>query len=136
MRAILSVRPKCSHRCVSRKETPLKPVQILKHAPRKSTQQTSMRTEWLKHIAIQTVQEHLLSGRLIFIHFQCWEVPPFFTIQRQRCIKFLCPKDPEFCTPLALKCQKGQHLPVLEVYKSSLPLSITRKLSRRIKGTN
>ena len=29
MRAIWSVRPKCSHRCVSRKETPLKPVQIL-----------------------------------------------------------------------------------------------------------
>ena len=31
MRAIWSVRPKCSHRCVSLKETPLKPVQILKH---------------------------------------------------------------------------------------------------------
>ena len=31
MRAILSVRPKCSHRCISLKETPLKPVQILKH---------------------------------------------------------------------------------------------------------
>ena len=30
MRAILSVRPTCSHRCVSLKETPLKPVQILK----------------------------------------------------------------------------------------------------------
>ena len=30
MRAIWSVRPKCSHRCVSLKETPLKPVQILK----------------------------------------------------------------------------------------------------------
>ena len=27
MRAILSFRPKCSHRCVSLKETPLKPVQ-------------------------------------------------------------------------------------------------------------
>ena len=34
MRAILSVRPKCSHRCVSLKETPLKPVQILKHTSR------------------------------------------------------------------------------------------------------
>ena len=31
MRAIWSVRPKCSHRCVSLKETSLKPVQILKH---------------------------------------------------------------------------------------------------------
>ena len=28
MRAILFVRPKCSHRCASRKETPLKPVLI------------------------------------------------------------------------------------------------------------
>ena len=26
----------------------------------KSTEQTSMRTKWLKHIAIQTVEEHLL----------------------------------------------------------------------------
>ena len=59
MRAILSVWPKCSHRCVSRKETPLKPAQNLKHATRKSTKQTSMRTKWFKHIAIQTVQEHL-----------------------------------------------------------------------------
>ena len=32
MRAILSVRPKCSHRCVAWKETPLKPVQILNRA--------------------------------------------------------------------------------------------------------
>ena len=31
MRAVWSVRPKCSHRCVSLKKTPLKPVQILKH---------------------------------------------------------------------------------------------------------
>ena len=52
MRATLSVRPKSSHKCVSRKETPLKPVQILKHATRKSTEQTSMRTKWFKHIAI------------------------------------------------------------------------------------
>ena len=32
MRAMWSVRPKCSHRCVSLNETPLKPVQILKSA--------------------------------------------------------------------------------------------------------
>ena len=25
----------------------------------------------------------------------------------QRCIKILCPKDPEFYTPLALNCEKG-----------------------------
>ena len=52
MRAILFVRPNCSHRCVSLKESPLKPVQILKHTTRESTEQTSMRTKWFKHIAI------------------------------------------------------------------------------------
>ena len=52
MRAILSVRPKCSHRCVSLKETPLKPVQILKHTTKKSIEQTVMRTKWFKHIEI------------------------------------------------------------------------------------
>ena len=52
MRAILSVRPKCSHRCVSLKETPLKPVQILKHTTKSSAEQTSMRTKWFKHIAL------------------------------------------------------------------------------------
>ena len=35
------------------------------------------------------------NGRLIFIHLQCWEVLPFCRFQRQRCIKILCPKDPE-----------------------------------------
>ena len=65
MRAIWSVRPKCSHRCVSLKESPLKPVLILKHATKRSTEQTSMRTKWFKHIAIQTVQEHLLNFHVI-----------------------------------------------------------------------
>ena len=60
-------------------------------------------------------------GRLIFIHLQCWEVRPFSTIQRQWCIKILCPKDPEFYTPLVLNCQKGQHLSALEVYKNQSP---------------
>ena len=36
MRAIWSVRPKCSHRCVSLKETPLKPVQSLRHTQPKT----------------------------------------------------------------------------------------------------
>ena len=49
MRAILSVRPKCSHRCISLKETPLKPVQIFKHTTKNSAEQTSMRTKWFKH---------------------------------------------------------------------------------------
>ena len=73
-----------------------------------------------------TLPEHwrLLSclGRLIFIHLQCCEVLPFLTIQHQRCIKILCPKDPEFYTPLALNCQEGQHLPALEVYKNQSPM--------------
>ena len=52
MRAIWSVRPKCSHRCVSLTETPLKPVQSLKHMTENSAEQTVMRTKWFKHIAI------------------------------------------------------------------------------------
>ena len=31
------------------------------------------------------------------------------------------PKDPEFYTPLALSCQKEQHLSALEVYKNQSP---------------
>ena len=61
-------------------------------------------------------------GRLILIHLQCWEVLPFLTIQRQWCIKTLFPKDPEFYTPLALNCQKGQQLSALEVYKNQSPI--------------
>ena len=52
MRAIWSVRPNCSHRRVSQKETPLKPVQSLKHTTENSAEQTVMRTKWFKHIAI------------------------------------------------------------------------------------
>ena len=43
---------------------------------------------------------------------------PFCRYQRQRCIKILCPKDPDL---LALKTAKGQHLPALEVYKNQSP---------------
>ena len=49
MRAILPVRPKCSHRCVSLKESPLKPVLILNHTTKNSTEQTSMRMKCFKH---------------------------------------------------------------------------------------
>ena len=52
------------------------------------------------------------TGRLIFIHHQCWEALPFLTIQRQRCIKVL------------LNCQNGQHLPAPEVYKNQSPISL------------
>ena len=60
-------------------------------------------------------------GRLIFIHLQCWEALRILTFQHQRCIKILCPKGPEFYTPLALKSQNSQHLPALEVYKNQSP---------------
>ena len=56
----LSVGPKCSHRCVSLKASPLKVVPILKYATKISPEQTSIRTKWFKHVAIQTGQEHLL----------------------------------------------------------------------------
>ena len=52
MRALWSVRPKCSHRCVSLTETSLKPVQTLKHTTKSSVEQTAMRTKWFQHIAI------------------------------------------------------------------------------------
>ena len=61
-------------------------------------------------------------GRLIFIHHHCWEVLLFLTIQRQRCMKILCPKDPEFYTPLVLTCQKRSAPPSTGgVLKSVLP---------------
>ena len=60
-------------------------------------------------------------GRLIFIHLQCWEVLPSCRCHRQRRVKILCPKDPDFYAPLALKTAKGQHLPALEVYKNQSP---------------
>ena len=63
----------------------------------------------------------LVHGRLIFIHHQCWEVLPFCRFQVQRCIKNLCPKDPDFYTPLALKTAKGEHLPALVVYTNQSP---------------
>ena len=65
-------------------------------------------------------------GSLILIHLHCWEVLPFLTMRRQRCIKILCPKDPEFYTPLALNCQKGKHLPALEVYRNQSPIGSPR----------
>ena len=41
--------------------------------------------------------------------------------ERQRCIKILCTKDPDFSTPLALQTAKGQHLSALVVYKNQSP---------------
>ena len=73
------------------------------------------------------------NGRLIFIHLQCWEVPPFFIIQRQWCIKFRVLGAQDFYTPLALNCQKGQHLPALEVYKNLSPIPSSQKSAKECK---
>ena len=71
--------------------------------------------------------------RIFFKHHQCWEVLPFCRFQRQRCIKILCPKDPDFYTPLALKTAKGQHLPALVVYKNPSPIFLSSDLSVSLK---
>ena len=65
------------------------------------------------------------TGRLIFIHHQCWEVLPFCRFQRQRCIKILCLRAQDFYTPLALKTAKGQHLPALVVYKNQPKMPVS-----------
>ena len=48
-------------------------------------------------------------------------MPPFLTIQRQRSIKFRVLGTEDFYAPLGLKCQKGHHLPALDVYKNQSP---------------
>ena len=70
---------------------------------------------------VQFVLSGLL-GDLIFIHLQRWEALPFLTFQHQRCIKFRVLRAQDFYTPLALNCQKRQHLPALEVYKNQSPI--------------
>ena len=60
---------------------PFKPVLILKHATRTSTEETSVRTEWLKHIAIQigtgpnTVSESTVSDTELSESFGPHRVP-------------------------------------------------------------
>ena len=49
----------------------------------------------------------------------------FLTLQRQQCIIFRVLRAQDFYTPLALICQKGQHLPALEVYKNQAITSIS-----------
>ena len=71
------------------------------------------------------------SGRLIFIHLQCWEVLPFCRFQRQRCIKVRVLRAQDFYAPLALKTAKGQHLPALEVYKNQSPTKGRSDLQRQ-----
>ena len=58
-------------------------------------------------------------GRLIcFLTSSVGMCCPFVPFSAPACIKILCPKEPDFYTPLALKTAKGQHLPALEVYKT------------------
>ena len=63
MRAVLSVRPKCSHRCVSRKETTLKIVLILTHATRTSTDLPSNH-----FIACAKIKAHCVIGAPLACH--------------------------------------------------------------------
>ena len=66
---IWPVRPKCSHRCVALKGSPLKPVQILQHATRKSgwllsstvrahSRSRSSHHAWMRRSSIQRIQTH------------------------------------------------------------------------------
>ena len=68
------------------------------------------------------------------MHLQCWEVPPFLAIQRQRCIKFRVLRAQDFYTPLALNCQKGQQLPALEVHKNQSPIIVRKTLLKHANG--
>ena len=69
-----------------------------------------------------TLQAGVSFGRPIFIHLRRWEVLPFLTIQRQRCVKFRILRAQDFYTPLPLNFRKGQHLPALVVYKNQSPI--------------
>ena len=73
------------------------------------------------------------TGRLIFIHHQCWEVLPFCRFQRQRCIKIRVLRAQDFYTPLALKTAKGQHLPALVVYKNQSPRNTQKTAEKQSK---
>ena len=46
---------------------------------------------------------------------------PFFDNSAPAVYKIQGPWAQDFYTPLALNCQKGQHLPALEVYKNQSP---------------
>ena len=101
-------------------------------APKQNIHTSRSSRHRLKGWTCLWLQMKSIVGRLIFIHLQCWEVLPFLANQRQWCIRILCPKDPEFYTPLALNCQKGQHLLAPEVYKISVPIvSGPSRLQRR-----
>ena len=104
-------------------------------APSKSPSKKHLLLENLLRTLLRSVRLHDPLG----VHptgfyrvFVTWETdfytPPvlggaaFCRFQRQRCIKILCPKGPDFYTPLALNTAKGQHLPALVVYKNQSPI--------------
>ena len=94
----------------------------------RNTRQKRTQSEFIQFVfhsppsAIRLYFVHPYLGRLIFVHHHCWEVLPFLTSQRQRCIKFRVLRAQDFYTPLPLNCQKGKHLPALVVYKNQSPI--------------
>ena len=55
----------------------------------------------------QDLINHLV-GRLIFIHLQCWEVPPLFCDNSSLAVyKIQSPEGTEFNAPLVLNCQRA-----------------------------
>ena len=53
-------------------------------------------------------------------------------IQCQQCIKFRVLGEQDFCTPLALNCQKRQRLPALEVYENRPPRVVSMPRQRAL----
>ena len=117
LRGSWSVRPKCSHRCVSLTETSLKPVLILKHRTKNSAAQTAMRTKRFKHIAIfilfrgisydkrryARVDAHLHS-RMSFSRLNSWTQVHRYWVQ--------CPSLGP-CVPSYLRLRPRNHVPLL-----------------------
>ena len=85
----LSVRTKWSHRCVSLKETPLKPVQILKHTAKNSADQASMRTKWLNRSRFKPFR--CISYKSLL---QC---PKIHSVSRERCDLKMRKRCVSFC---------------------------------------
>ena len=54
-----------------------------------------------------------------------------FAVQRQRCVKLPCPRDPQFYAPLALNGKKGSTSQHWKYVKISLPENLAQKLGER-----
>ena len=57
---------------------------------------------------------------------------PFLAIQRQRCIKTMCPKDPGILYAAGAETPKGQHRPALELYKNQSPITVPGGIPREL----